>query len=161
MYICVTDKRVYRAEWRFADLLDTTSPTVTAFGSTIPTPIEIKFSPESGRDIVQRYVHKLCADPAFVDRYGEQLITVIMDSRLRRRAYALGNTINMPNKRWAWRESVVLHEVAHVVTPLDYTHGPRFLAEYTWLVSQYMGAEAGWLLSALLQDTNNQIGEVA
>lgn len=149
---------VYRAEWRFADLLDTPADLITVFGTTMPRPIEARFSPEYPEHL-QLYIDTLLRTPAFIDRYPHmkgRRIDVVVSKRLKAKAYAEGSTINMPWAKWAWRESVLLHELAHVVTP-EGGHGARFCSNLTWLVSTYMGQQAGWLLSALLYDNDNHM----
>lgn len=144
------DRRHYLAEWHFTDLVDTSTDVIHAFGSTISRPGEIRFSHE---DHIRTYVSKVLGHPSVTETYGNVHAEVIISNRLKRTAYAQGGHIVLPRKAWAWRESVVLHEIAHILAPSDARHGPRFAHAFLHLVGTHMGPEARWLMSALINET--------
>jgi hypothetical protein len=41
---------------------------------------------------------------------------------------------------WSWRRSVVLHELAHLLGPVDEHHGPIFVALHIMLVERFMSS---------------------
>ena len=64
-------------------------------------------------------------------------------------------TIAIPTESsWAMREMVVLHEIAHHLTWFENSsveaHGLEYIANYLFLVSQFMGEEVALLLNAAL-----------
>jgi putative metallohydrolase (TIGR04338 family) len=63
-----------------------------------------------------------------------------------RRALAYGNhTISLP--RWSRNEWVVLHEMAHRLTPSDEAHGPRFIGVLMGLAARHAGYDVEVLKS--------------
>lgn len=144
------DRRHYLAEWMFTDLVDTSTDVIHAYGSTIPRPVEIRFSHE---DHIQAYVDGVMRHPSVCEPYGWNRADVVISNSLKRRAYALGSKIVLPRKAWAWRESVVLHECAHILTPTDTSHGLLFASRYLDLMGTFMGPEAAWLMGCLINET--------
>ena len=136
------DMRHYVAEWLFTDLVDSPAECIRVHGSTVNRPIEIKFS---DLDHIQIYVDRALSDPRFVATYGERSIRVVQNNRLKSRAYYQAGTINLPARGWAWRESVVLHEIAHNLACVP-GHGARFTACFLQLVDWFMGPEAAFIL---------------
>lgn len=134
-------QRAYRAEWLFTDLLDTPSDMITFMGSTLPIPAERRFG---HFDHVVAYVQARWPG-----------VRVQVKPRMHRRAHTRGNLISIPDPergRWAWREAVILHEVAHYLAPGG--HGPRWAGAYIDLVTEHMGDTAGWILSSLYHQHN-------
>ena len=144
------DRRHYLAEWMFTDLVDTPTDVIHAYGSTITRPSEIKFSHE---DHIQAYVDQVMSHPQVTYDLGWNKAEVVISNRLKRYAYAQGSRIVLPRKAWAWRESVVLHECAHILSPTDTRHGPLFVSRYLHLVGLFMGPEAAWLMGCLVNET--------
>lgn len=144
------DRRHYLAEWMFTDLVDTSTDVIHAYGSTISRPAEIRFSHE---DHIQAYVDQVMRHPQVADLFGWSKAEVVISNRLKRTAYARGSRIVLPRKAWAWRESVVLHECAHILSPTDTRHGPLFASRYLHLVGLFMGPEAAWLMGCLVNET--------
>jgi putative metallohydrolase (TIGR04338 family) len=131
-------------------------PIVHAFGSRVPVPDDRKFG-----DIpsVQRYVDAVLGldwvHAVAPDRAAEPV-------RVRARAGATKaeyehatRTIAVPphrvGGRWAMRELVILHELAHHLAPED-GHGPPFVAMLLRLVEELVGPEAAFLLRSTLLD---------
>ncbi len=70
---------------------------------------------------------------------GSQPPTV-KDGRGTRRALSYGGTIGLP--RWARKEWVILHELAHELTARKFAgHGPEYVACYLQLVEIFLGFE--------------------
>ncbi len=152
------DRRHYLAEWMFTDLVDTSTDVIHAYGSTIPRPSEIRFSHE---DHIQTYVDRVLGHPSVRGPLGLSKAEVVISNRLKRMAYAQGSRIVLPRKAWAWRESVVLHEVAHILTPTDRAHGALFASRYLHLVGLFMGPEAEWLMGCLINECTTHKGKVS
>lgn len=149
---------VYEAEAVLARLIDRRAefPVVDAFGSRVALPDDRKFG---DLDSVQRYV-----DAVLALDWIRRLAPVRAQAPVRVRARAGATkaeydagaaTIAVPphqvGGRWAMRELVVLHELAHHLTP-EAEHGPAFVAMLLDLVEELVGAEAGFLLRAALLD---------
>jgi putative metallohydrolase (TIGR04338 family) len=58
--------------------------------------------------------------------------------------------------RWAMRELVVLHELAHHLAG-EAGHGPVFVARLVHLVEELIGPEAGFLLRSALLEAGVQV----
>ena len=86
---------------------------------------------------IQAYVDELCEERWFKKRWGGHHV-VVKDGRGRRRACAIGNVIKMPrHARFEW---VVIHEVAHTLTPAPLAwHGPYFASVYQELIRFRLG----------------------
>ncbi|AQA03526.1 hypothetical protein BVC93_15150 [Mycobacterium sp. MS1601] len=138
--------KVYAAE-RFArtmfDRASERGSTVDFFGTSLTLPPEARFS---SVDDVQRYVDRVLGLPS--------RLTV----RARRGATAAHyenrngtGVIAVPevSTRWALRELVVLHEIAHHLCPCDPPHGPEFATAMADLAATVMGPEAGYVLRVL------------
>ena len=94
----------------------------------------------------QDYVDNLVATAWFRRRWGRRVIEVTHS--LGGSSHAAGGTIAMsPGHRRS--ESVILHEIAHLLTPHPYAHhGPEFAAILLTLVQYQMGAEHARALRA-------------
>jgi putative metallohydrolase (TIGR04338 family) len=89
----------------------------------------------------EAYVARVTASAWFRKHYGRMTIRC-KDGRGRRSACAhdWSNSLSLP--KWARCESVILHEIAHLVTKNDPGHGPRYAREMLRLVRHFMGAAA-------------------
>ncbi len=143
--------RVYAAEAFVRTLFDSAArhgSAVDFFGERVTLPPEARFgSVES----VQRYVDDVLALPAVSRRWAPERLTV----RARRGVNAAhyectgqGATIAVPDRqRWALRELVVLHEIAHhLCGPDGAAHGPAFVETFCEVAAAVMGPEAGHVL---------------
>jgi putative metallohydrolase (TIGR04338 family) len=150
--------RVYEAEGVLAAIIDRRLdfPVAIAFGSRVAVPDDRKFG---DIDSVRRYAEAVLALDWVRRAAPERTMTPV---RVRARAGAtkaeyelMTNTIAVPphrvGGRWAMRELVVLHELAHHLTPGD-QHGSAFVAMFAHLVEELIGAEAGFLLRSALLD---------
>lgn len=104
-------------------------------------------------DRLQGYVDDVLSRKAIQSRWGRRYIEV----GLKRGGKALAHgssRITLPlGGRNQW---VVLHEVAHCLTPDRYaSHGPEFAGVYLFLVRTVIGAEAGKVL--LTEQRNHRV----
>ena len=150
--------RVYEAEAVLARMIDRRDafPVASAFGSRIVVPDDRKFGDIAS---VQRYVDAVLALSwlrAAFPRAGEPAFVRARAGATKAEYDEQARTIAVPTHRvggrWAMRELVVLHEVAHHLTPGE-GHGPPFVAALLELVENLVGAEAGFLLRSALLDT--------
>jgi len=150
--------RVYEAEQLLARLVDRRDeyPLAAAFGSRVAVPDDRKFG---DLESVQRYVDGVLA-LAWVRRTAPDRAAVPVRVRARRGAaraeydFATHVIAVPPHRvggRWAMRELVVLHELAHHLAD-EPGHGPAFVGRLLDLIDGMVGAEAGFLLRASLLD---------
>lgn len=134
---------VYQAEYRLRDLYDTAEMlghrVVTIDGITLTLPPEARFGCIPS---MQRYVDRVVGQGQIAVRERRGVAKAHYEPWAR--------TIAIPNgrNRWACREIVVLHELAHHRTRSDHTggvaaHGREFVGEFTQLLSDTMGPEVG------------------
>lgn len=152
-------QQVYEAEFRLRDFFSnaTVSRTAEVYGTTLTLPDERWFG---SLETVQSYVDAV--RDIVASRYPSKDCTVCEGRKsLRRKAYWDWNRIVLPQRevtRWAWREIVVLHEIAHHLTP-GASHNEEFCGAYVHLLNTIMGPEAGWLMTVLLADNGITIKE--
>lgn len=125
------------------------SRAVEFFGTSLTLPPEARFA---SIESVQRYADDVLALPAVRQRWpGATALQV----RARRGAtaahYELGDAgavIAVPesHSRWALRELVILHEIAHHLCAAGPPHGPRFVATFCELAGAVMGPEVAHVL---------------
>ena len=126
--------KVYAAEFRLRDLYDIATrndnPVVELDGITLTLPPEAKFG---SIESLQRYVDRVLPNVTVRAYRGESHAI----------AYSLRREIAIPDytNRWAMREIVVLHELAHIETDVS-GHGPEFVTTFTDLLGRVMGPEA-------------------
>ncbi|HEX2616636.1 MAG TPA: TIGR04338 family metallohydrolase [Flavobacteriales bacterium] len=131
-------ERVYQAEFRLRDLFATAerigNPTVELDGIRLTLPPEARFaSVESMQSYCDRVTTMVAASPVRVrERKGDA------------HAHYAGGEIAVPTfgTRWAMREVVVLHELAHHLA-IGERHGPGFVATFNDLLARVMGPEVG------------------
>jgi putative metallohydrolase (TIGR04338 family) len=146
--------RVYEAEAQVARIIDARNeyPTIVLFGSELIVPDDRKFG---DLDSVQRYVDAVLGLNWVGGRWPEaaqRRVSVRPRAGASRAHYERATaTIALPpfqrGGRWALRELVVLHELAHHVTETALPmHGPAFVTNLLVLVSELLGPEAEFLL---------------
>ncbi|MEO9140366.1 MAG: TIGR04338 family metallohydrolase [Jatrophihabitans sp.] len=149
--------RVYEAEGLVARMIDRRLdfPVAEAFGSRVVVPDDRKFGDIAS---VQRYADAVLA----LGWVGNDTPVTIRARRGSTKAeYEFESaTIAVPphdkGGRWAMRELVILHELAHhLVGKPD--HGPAYVARFLELVDGLIGAEAAFLLRASLLDSGVQM----
>lgn len=147
--------RVYAAEQQVARLLDRAADGATAvefFGSTLTLPVERRFADVAS---VQRWVDAVLG----LDEVRTHWVDVPgCGVRARRGAsrahYEPPGTIAVPLAgRWAMRELVLCHELAHHLTfhgstAADPGHGRAFVDTYVSLTGIVIGPEVALLLRA-------------
>ena len=145
--------KVYAAEQFVRTLFDRAGErgnrSIEFFGAQLTLPPEVRFA---SVESVQRYVDEVLdlseatarwptAGPLSVRaRRGTTAAHYEHDGR--------GAVIAVPERHttWALRELVVLHEVAHHLSPLEPPHGPEFVATFCELAEMVMGPEAAHVL---------------
>ena len=146
--------KVYAAEDFVRTLFDRAAEhgnrVVDFFGTQLTLPPEGRFASAPS---VQRYVDEVLAHPAVREHWpAVGALTV----RARRGATAAhyersdddGAAIAVPDRRsrWALRELVVLHEIAHHLCDAEPPHGPEFIATFCELAETVMGPEVAHVL---------------
>jgi putative metallohydrolase (TIGR04338 family) len=144
---------VYAAEEFVRTLFDRaaqhSSRAIDFFGAQITLPPEARFA---SVDSVQRYIDSVLALPAVAGRWPDSPGLAVRQRRAATAAHYENidgsAVIAVPaRERWALRELVVLHEVAHhLCGDGGPAHGPEFVATFCALADAVMGAEAGHVL---------------
>lgn len=140
--------KIYGPEWRVCNVLDTPEIPFEMFGTTVTVPVERKFG---HLDTVKAYVNHVCMNE------NHTVPNVVINKRLKVHATYNWGTISMPlpeKGRWAWREAVVLHEIAHHFAPTN-DHGKDFQKIFAKLLDKYIGPEIGWVYQILATEANN------
>jgi putative metallohydrolase (TIGR04338 family) len=153
--------RVYAAEQQVATLLDRAaagSSTVDFFGSTLTLPPERRFADLAS---VQRWLDAVLQLDAVRARWPGTPSCAVRARRGESRAhYEAPAQIAVPvRERWALRELVLCHEVAHHlvfhdprVAPDVAAHGREFVDAFVDLVQIVIGGEVALLLRAGLDE---------
>ncbi|KUH85755.1 MULTISPECIES: TIGR04338 family metallohydrolase [unclassified Mycobacterium] len=145
--------KVYAAEEFVRTLFDRAAEhgnrAVQFFGTSLTLPPEARFA---SVESVQRYVDDVLTLAAVRRRWPHAAPLAV---RARRGAAAAhyeggedGAVIAVPEvgTRWALRELVVLHEVAHHLCTVPPPHGPEFAATFCDLADAVMGPEVAHVL---------------
>lgn len=145
---------VYEAETLVRTMFDRADErglrTVEVLGSTITLPVERKFgSVES----VQDYCDRVLRLNWVCETWPRAHVPVSVRSRAgNTAAHYSDDVIAVPDDRggrWAMRELVVLHELAHHLDDEGKApHGPEFVDRYLTLVSEIVGPEAAFVFQA-------------
>ena len=146
--------RVYAAEEFVRTLFDRaaqhSSRTIDFFGTQLTLPPEGRFA---SMPSVQRYVDDVLALPAVTDRWPAPGPLSVRPRRAASAAHYENSdgtgVIAVPDRDsadWAMRELVLLHEIAHHLTPQGPAHGPDFIATFCELATVVMGPEVGHVL---------------
>ncbi|HUV93916.1 MAG TPA: hypothetical protein VMX14_03685 [Anaerolineae bacterium] len=104
---------------------------------------------------IQRWVNRIVDSPWWTQRWPHVIVVQVNDGRRRRNAcgqYLGGGTGLIKVPRPCRRKMVILHELAHVVTPdVHPWHGEVFVGRFLALVDKWMGQLEGlalrWFLS--------------
>ncbi|MBM7365929.1 TIGR04338 family metallohydrolase [Gordonia hydrophobica] len=141
--------RVYDAERMVHRMLDRAggTHTVQIAGAQLTVPADARFG---SVDDVAAYVGRVLELGPVRERFPRARLPVAVRVRRGQRAahYERGAaTIAVPEDtegRWALRELVVLHEIAHHLDDVgDPAHGPSFVTTLIDLVESVMGPEVG------------------
>lgn len=142
-------QRVYDAEDQFGRILDRQYdyPIIEIAGSKIIVPLERKFGQLAN---IESYVTQVC-------KYLGMEPPKVRERRGQTKAHYEQGTIAIPLlDRWAMREMVVLHELAHART-FGENHNWRFCQEELSLVERMMGIEASFILKILMMENGVDI----
>jgi putative metallohydrolase (TIGR04338 family) len=160
--------RVYAAESLVCRIYDRAnqsgSPAIDLHGSTIILPIERRFaSIESMQHYADRVLALAWVHSAWPERAGVPVTVYTRRGQARAHYEPISATIAIPphehNQAWAMRELVLLHELAHHLTPEPVApHGPEFAQNHLALVSEIIGPEAGLLLRTAMHESAVRIG---
>lgn len=151
--------RVYAAERMVHRMLDRAggAHTVQIAGTELTIPAEARFS---SVDDVARYVDRVLSLGRVGDRFERSRLPVVVRPRKGPRAahYERGSaTIAVPEVsegRWALRELVILHEVAHHLDDVgDPAHGPSFVRTLIELVDLVVGPEVALVYQVVFGDS--------
>lgn len=157
---------LYDAERRLRRVLDRAHeyPMAEVAGSRIVIPVERKFADLAS---MQTYVDLVLARPwPEFPRMNISHVAVVPKPEYTEQNHAVytGGAILVPllavnpatGTRWAMRELVVLHELAHhamfVHRPGAAHHGAEFAGAFRTLVAGMMGPEAGLLFDVIFRD---------
>jgi putative metallohydrolase (TIGR04338 family) len=147
--------KVYAGEHRLQEMLDRANayrnpaPDVELFGTTVRLPVERKFA---SVESIQDYVDTILALDAVQEISGVTKPVVVRPRKGSTKAHYEAGTIAIPmglagRSKWALREVVVLHELAHHLAHDG--HGPRFRYALAKLLEIAMAPEVGFVLQAL------------
>ncbi|KAA0111180.1 TIGR04338 family metallohydrolase [Mycolicibacterium sp. P1-5] len=146
--------RVYAAEEFVRTLFDRaaqhSSRTIEFFGTQLTLPPEGRFA---SLPSVQRYVDEVLALPTVSARWPAPGPLRVRARRAETAAHyentGGAGVIAVPDRSsadWAMRELVLLHEIAHHLTPGGAAHGREFVATFCELAAVVMGPEVGHVL---------------
>lgn len=149
----VQRSKVYAAEQFVRVLFDRAaehgSPAIDFFGTPLTLPPEGRFG---SLESVRRYVDSVLEQVAVTARWPDARPLAV---RARRGVTAAhyedrdgAATIAVPERhaRWALRELVVLHEIAHHLCDAQPPHGPQFVGTFGELAGIVMGPEVEHIL---------------
>ena len=146
----------YRTEDMLSHMFGMSSTAVLK-GVTLTLPVERKFG---AVETIQQYADHVLEQVADVYPAGPVRIRV-GQKNLRARAYYTWETATIALPRaettdWAWRELVVLHEIAHHLTP-KHGHDSIFAGAFVHLLTNIIGPEAGWMATVLFADNGIRV----
>ena len=148
--------KVYHSENILRTMLDNSrdNPMLTIEGITLTLPPEGKFSRVED---VQRYVDRVTNMPSVVAEFDKSRRVTVRSRKGQRVAHyePPNSIIAVPENgtRWALREVVILHELAHHYSRALPPHGPEFVSTLITLLGLVMGPEVG-LLARILYAQN-------
>lgn len=144
--------RVYAAEEFVRTLFDRAAArghAVDFFGTQLTLPPEARFGSVAS---VQEYLDRVLALPAVRERWPRTPALRVRSRRGVRAAHyecsddAAVIAVPETGTGWAMRELVVLHEVAHHLSPVAPAHGPAFVTTFCELADVVMGPEVAHVL---------------
>ena len=148
--------KVYAAEHFVRTLFDRAaehgSRAVDFFGSPLTLPPEGRFA---SVDSMQRYVDSVLNHPGVQRRWPEMAPVTVRPRRgvtaahYERHGGDAAIAVPAQDDRWALRELVVLHEIAHHVSDATPPHGPEFVAAFCELAGLVMGPEVEHVLKVV------------
>ena len=125
------------------------SRSIDFFGTSLTLPPEARFGSVAA---VADYVDRVLALPAVAQRWPVSPVRVRSRRGMGKAHYEIRDdgspVIAVPERsgRWALRELVVLHEIAHHLSPAEPAHGGEFVDTLCELAAVVMGPEVGHVL---------------
>lgn len=145
--------RVYGAESALRDLIAQANspamgPVVVAVGaSKVVLPLEVRFGDITS---VQRYCDRVLDLASLASRWPVRPVAVRKRKGAARAHWESSDVIAIPDASWAMRETVVLHELAHHLTPEAVNHGREFQDALLDLYCEAMAPEVAFVARCLL-----------
>lgn len=163
----IQKQNVYDAEHAYVIYMDLAAESESGMvqakiaGSTMTVSMDRKFSDLAG---VQRYVDAITASPYINQKFPSIAgVKIAVDPRLESRSYYrnMNHQITLAGSkksgRWAMREFVVLHELAHAATRHIGGHGPEFAAAFVELVEFAISPEVAYALRMSMYEAGCKI----
>ena len=154
---------VYAAEQQLRDLLERAAQfgSVDFFGSNLLLPVERRFD---SLEQVAAYFGDVLAASAWsavrAPKLRERRGAAAAHYEFERACIALPVT----GGEWAWRETVLLHELAHHIvgeTSADAAaHGSEFVGVFVALIEQQLGESAALILRAAFDGVGVEVGRL-
>ena len=145
--------RVYGAESALRDLIAeantrSAGPLAVSVGaSTVVLPLEVCFGDIAS---VQRYCDQVMELNQLATRWPVRPVTVRKRKGATKAHWETCDVIAIPDVAWAMRETVVLHELAHHLTPDAVNHGRAFQDALLDLYCEAMAPEVAFVARCLL-----------
>ncbi len=146
-------KRVYGAETALRELLDQATsmpgqPVPVVVGrSQVVLPPEVRFADVAS---VRRYCEQVMALDRIASRWPARPVRVRVRKGATKAHWETTGTIAIPDEKWAMRETVVLHELAHHLTPCSLDHGKTFQDALLDLYEVAMAPEVAFVARVLI-----------
>lgn len=163
----IQKQNVYDAEHAYIIYMDMAADSDSGMvqakiaGSTMTVSMDRKFS---DLEAVQRYVDTLTSSAYVMSKFPSLAgVNIVVDPRLSSRSYyqSIGHKITLAGAkksgRWAMREFVVLHELAHAATRNIGGHGPEFVAAFVELVECAISPEVAYALKMSMYEAGCKI----
>lgn len=98
---------------------------------------------------VEAFLERVLSSDAYLDRFPDAPLDVTLERRSRgaRASLALPHHDTILIRDGSWSALVVLHELAHLVSPNDLTHGAQFAGTVLQLVRDHCGIDAAVVLA--------------
>lgn len=142
--------KVYAAENTLRWLYDNGTGRVELAGTILQLEPEARFA---GVESIQVYVDRVLSLPVVVERFGRHDRVTVRARKGGKSAHYEYDTrtiaVHLEGSRWALRELVLLHEIAHAVSSESSRHGPDFAATLVELIGIVMGPQAALALRLL------------
>lgn len=142
--------RVYGAEKTLQWLYDHPASSHDVGGVVIQLEPEARFA---SLDSIAAYLDRVVSHPGVIAEFGHRGRIQVRERRGEKSAHYESDTatiaVNTTGTRWALRELVVLHEIAHHYAHTGPAHGELFTATLTRLIELVMGPQAALALRLL------------
>lgn len=146
-------RRVYDAEEALRELLSQATSTpgqpvpVLVGGSRVVLPPEVRFGDVAS---LQRYCEAVMGLERIASRWPTRPVRVRVRKGARKAHWESPGIIAIPDEEWAMRETVVLHELAHHLTPGSLDHGIEFQDALLCLYEAAMAPEVAFVARVLI-----------